>query len=200
MTTWILFDLSGVVAQMFWGPKTEFSNSGKILTKDDLKGLYSGDIYRQFMIGEVSEEFHITEYIKRKQLDIPPDEIRNIFKNNQYYIEGIKEFLAILKNNYNLAILTNEGREWVRYKVDSLKLDNYFKTVVESNQLGLLKPDINFYLESLKIINGKPEECIFIDDQEKNCLSAEKVGIKSIVFKNISQLKKELSKLNIKVD
>jgi HAD superfamily hydrolase (TIGR01509 family) len=165
----------------------------------EIEGLYSGEIYQQFMTGEVSEKHHISEYLKKNKLNVTTNEIRNIFKNNQYYIEGIKELLIALKKKYKLAILTNEGREWVQYKIDSLKLNEYFIKIIESNQLGLLKPDVNFYLRTLETIGARPEECLFIDDQEKNCIGAEKARITSIVFKNVSQLKKDLANYAIQV-
>lgn len=46
----------------------------------------------------------------------------------------------------------------------------------------------------LKKINSKPEESLFIDDQEKNVFAARSTGMKGIIYKDIKQLKKELKK------
>jgi len=44
-------------------------------------------------------------------------------------------------------------------------------------------------------LNVKSEEAIFIDDKERNTKAAEALGIKSIIFKNFDQFKKDLEKL-----
>ena len=104
----------------------------------------------------------------------------------------MQELLLKLKQNYNLAILTNDGREWVQYKIDALSLTDYFSHIIESNKLHELKPSKRFFEKSLNAINAKPEECLFIDDREANCKGARKVGIKSIIFKDLKQLKEQL--------
>ena len=58
--------------------------------------------------------------------------------------------------------------------------------------------DKKIFLHVLEEINSKPEESLFIDDQEKNVLAARKIGMKGIVYKDINELKKELTQLNVK--
>ncbi len=62
------------------------------------------------------------------------------------------------------------------------------------------KPDVRFYKKALNILGAQPTECIFIDDKEMNCIDAEKIGIKSIVFKHSEQLKKDLAALSIDIN
>jgi HAD superfamily hydrolase (TIGR01509 family) len=92
-----------------------------------------------------------------------------------------------------LATIINEGSEWANYKLDISGFRKYFKENFISGDLGLEKPNPKIYYAALKRLNAKPEECIFIDDKEKNCEAAIKLGIKSIVFKGTTQLKKELA-------
>jgi HAD superfamily hydrolase (TIGR01509 family) len=112
----------------------------------------------------------------------------------------MKELLEKIYSNYSLAILTNEGKEWADRKIDNQKIRYLFKKIIISAELHELKPAKEFYLKALKILDVKPEECIFIDDQKKNCEAAEKLGIKSIIFENPTQLKKELATFSINVD
>jgi len=53
------------------------------------------------------------------------------------------------------------------------------------------------YLEMTKC---KPHEAIFIDDEAPLLVNAQKMGINTIVFRNIDQLKKELAILKINSD
>ena len=49
----------------------------------------------------------------------------------------------------------------------------------------------------MKESNLKPKEILFIDDIKRNTKTAEKLGIKTILFENTEQLKEELKKLNM---
>lgn len=53
------------------------------------------------------------------------------------------------------------------------------------------------FLNLLKEIKAQPNECVFIDDLERNVKIAEKLGIKSILYKNLHQLKISLPESNI---
>ena len=45
-----------------------------------------------------------------------------------------------------------------------------------------MKPDPKIYKTLLRRYNLKAEECVFIDDTEENVVSAQKIGLKGIVF------------------
>ena len=109
------------------------------------------------------------------------------------FIDGVPELLERLKRGYSLAVLTNEGREWVEYKIRALGLERYFEFIIESNKLHLLKPSKEIFEKSLEILGAEPEECVFIDDKEANCIAAEGIGIRSIHFKDVRSLKEELN-------
>jgi 2-haloacid dehalogenase len=59
------------------------------------------------------------------------------------------------------------------------------------------KPTPEFYQILLDRYNVKPEESLFIDDNYRNILAAEKLGINSIHFTSPEQLKEELLKRGI---
>ena len=123
----------------------------------------------------------------------------DLFNKDIKPIKGIDKIILKLYNNYKLATIINEGSEWANYKLDISGFRKYFKKNFISGELGLAKPDLEIYLYVLKKLNAKPEECIFIDDKRENCIAAAKLGIKSIIFKNSNQLKKELVKCNIDI-
>uniref|UniRef100_A0AC34GMT4 Epoxide hydrolase n=1 Tax=Panagrolaimus sp. ES5 TaxID=591445 RepID=A0AC34GMT4_9BILA len=60
----------------------------------------------------------------------------------------------------------------------------YFDVIVESCKVNMRKPFPDIYKYTLEKLGLKPEECIFIDDLQMNCETAEKLGIKSIQVVN----------------
>jgi len=101
------------------------------------------------------------------------------------------------KRGYKMGVLANETFEWMDIKREKGKLNEIFDVVYSSADLKFLKPLKESYLKTLESLNAKPGETLFIDNKEKNTKAAEKLGIKSLVFKNITQLKKDLTEIKV---
>ena len=107
------------------------------------------------------------------------------------------EYVKSLKKNYKIHMLSNmvgldeSGVDWID------ELHTQFDTISKSFQIGHKKPHKEAYLHVLEKINAKPEECVFIDDLQKNVDGANDVGIKGILYTNLDQLKKDFADLHI---
>lgn len=199
MIKWILFDLAGVVVEMYFGNKNQLVIDNHKVNPKSLYPLYDGKVYEKYMKGEASENEVIHDFMKRSDTSLKLEEIRFLLKENHEFIRGMPELIAKLKKHYKIACLTNEGRDWVQYKIDKLNLDKLFDIIIESNQLGVLKSSKEFFIKSLDLIKSRSDECVYIDDKPVNCIVAKEARITSIVFKNLEQLKKELVSLRISI-
>jgi len=72
-----------------------------------------------------------------------------------------------------------------------------FDAVYASHQMGLAKPDPDFYTYILDREGFSPEQAVFVDDVPANVEAAEKLGIHSFVFTNAEKLKKDLNALKL---
>ncbi|MBA2307278.1 HAD-IA family hydrolase [Candidatus Dependentiae bacterium] len=77
------------------------------------------------------------------------------------------------------------------------ELFTYFKGLIISGQLGLIKPYdeiFNYFIQTYKL---NPSECILIDDQKVNTDAARKMGFKAILVErnNFKKVRKELIRL-----
>lgn len=93
--------------------------------------------------------------------------------------KGIQVF--ILSNNFKERAEFYGHYPWVHEAVDKI----YF-----SWQTGFVKPDVKAWQFILEENNLHPEECIYFDDQEKNLIASESVGIKAYMFTNEEELEK----------
>ncbi|HLD05075.1 MAG TPA: HAD family phosphatase [Candidatus Nanoarchaeia archaeon] len=107
------------------------------------------------------------------------------------------ELVKNLKKHYKTGLLSNQIEDWLEEIIRKYELDKIFDAIVTSYGSKKAKPDPAIYEEVAKKLGVKVSECIFIDDWEKYVLSAEKLGMKTILFKNIEQLKKDLKRLGI---
>lgn len=108
-----------------------------------------------------------------------------IIKENFLYIKT-------LKDNYDMYLLTNITEDSYNYINSVIDIDSIFKGGIYSYQDGISKPDPEIYNLLLNRYNLKKEECIFFDDKEKNVDAANKLGIKSVVFKSLDDLKNNI--------
>ena len=74
---------------------------------------------------------------------------------------------------------------------------DYFEPCILSSEVGMRKPDEQIFRLFLKEAKVQANECIFIDDEKKMLENANKIGIKTIHFKNSEQLKNELNRYRI---
>ncbi len=87
-----------------------------------------------------------------------------------------------LSPSFQLGFLSNDVAEWSRYLRSKHKLDQWFKAVIVSGDVGIRKPDKGIYQELLKRISVGPSRCLVIDDRVRNLDCAGKLGFKTLAF------------------
>jgi len=200
MIKWIIFDQAGVQTHNVFSRKDFYSINNKQFSAKELEAVYRHPDYKKFSIGTIDERDFIFLFLKENNIELTVDEFIEIFRKGIEPIKGMKEILEELYKSVNLACLINEGSEWANYKMNISGFREYFKEIFISGDLHVEKPNPEIYKIALSKLNASSEECIFIDDKKENCQAAEKLGIKSIVFENPIQLKKELATFSININ
>ena len=85
------------------------------------------------------------------------------------------------KNNYKVYALSNTHITVYDYVI-KLEIGKYFDGYIISAIEKMLKPNKEIYNRLLEKYNLNPEECLFIDDSEKNVLAAEECGLHGFVY------------------
>jgi FMN phosphatase YigB (HAD superfamily) len=107
-------------------------------------------------------------------------------------------FALNLKKKYRLLALANESKYGVDFKIKKFNLNNLFEKIYCSAYLNMAKPNKDIYEYVINDSNLILESTIFVDNQIENISAAESLGLKSILFKDLNQLKLEFSKYAIK--
>ncbi len=99
------------------------------------------------------------------------------------------------KKGLKTAILSNTEKP----SVDFFNKQNYdiFDVKVFSCLEGIRKPQMEIYKLALNRLGVSSSQTLFIDDKPDYIAGAERVGINAILFKNIDQLKKDLSMFSL---
>ena len=190
----VLFDWGGVLI------KSTFTDSVALLIKKKTGTDIRGDEYKKYTRkmdrAEISfSDFigHINEHFK---LSFSIAEWKKIFKDSIVDNDDVIKVVKKLKCDYRLAILSNNSRAVVEIleKHHRHVLDLFEKKYFSFEQ-GMHKPNEDIFMHALNDMKVKPNECVFIDDQEKNYIAAENLGINTIQFVNSAQLKEDLGKI-----
>ena len=195
----IIFDIGGVLchginkvhfnlARNFDIDLPKFSKSRNKHNLDAMTGILSAARYLKLL----ARDLKIKDYKKFIQR-------WNILLEKYLIIDKkIEKIIKILKKDYITGTLTNATKITDKARRNK-NMYKHFKIKLISCEIGLKKPDRDIYKLLIKKLNVYPKEIIFIDDNQKFLSCAKKLGINAILFKNNSQLIKELNKLGVKV-
>ncbi len=102
------------------------------------------------------------------------------------------------KNGYKTALLSNAEIPAMQYFYQQRY--DMFDVLIFSCAEGTKKPERKIYELALEKLGTEPNQTVFIDDRP-NCISgAKEVGLNTILFKSVDQVKTELSLLSVKID
>lgn len=161
-----------------------------------------GDLWWKFMTGRIDEK----SYWKELDKNIKNLKVLIEMKNQIYSLLIPKnrtvDIISKLKARYKTGLITNFSKEWMRlFKSSERGRDvvNLFDEVINSGEIGLKKPDKRVYSVTLSRLGVESGETIFVDDLERNLITADEVGMKTILYKGVVQLVKDLKKIGVKI-
>lgn len=113
--------------------------------------------------------------------------------------EDTVEIFKQLKESgkYKIYALTNWSAETFPVAFERFEFLKWFDGIVVSGAEKMRKPTPEFYHILFDRYQVNSKQALFIDDNHRNILAAEKLGLKSIHFISAEQLKEELQKLNL---
>ena len=197
-----------------------FDFGNVLVTWDEaqLAANYSDDINEQNIIKEVF--FKSATWNQLDKGDITNDEAKKIFEEN--LPDNLKEKVEIImntwykklpindemcnlirrlkQNNYKIYALSNTHISMYEY-VKSIDVGKYFDGFLISAIERMMKPNEEIYYRLYERFKLLPEECFFIDDNEKNIIAGQKTGMKGYIFdkNNFEKLEQDLRKNNVQI-
>ncbi len=108
--------------------------------------------------------------------------------------EAMFEFIREIRPNYKLGFLSNVAGNYIAHIFTKEQLD-LFDYVALSYQNGFVKPDRRAFENVVTKLGVKLEECLLVDDQERNVIGAHEAGMKGVLYTDLNQLKSDLRKL-----
>ena len=109
-------------------------------------------------------------------------------------IEGTVQLLNNLHQNDHLRLfgITNWSHETFPIALKRFGFLNTFEDIVVSGEVKMIKPNRDIFLHAINRFKIKPDESLFIDDNEANIRTALQIGFEAHHFINPEGLKKDL--------
>ncbi|NNE32152.1 MAG: noncanonical pyrimidine nucleotidase, YjjG family [Winogradskyella sp.] len=100
-----------------------------------------------------------------------------------HLFEDTFDILDYLKSKYTLHIITNGFEEAQERKMRTSNIRHYFKTVTNSEMVGVKKPNPKIFTFALNLAEAEPHESIMIGDSlEADIIGAKKLNMDTIHF------------------
>jgi len=190
MKTLYIFDMGGVLCCDFNDIPIISDYLG--ITEENFF-IYSGENFRELLNGKINNNEFWVRFSLRYGKKVKEELFGKFF--NPRTIQETKDIIKQLKSDSRVVCGTNTIDSHYYYLLNQGNYD-IFDEVYASNLMGISKPDPDFYRYILKKERIKPENTIFVDDTEENILSAQKIGINSILFTDSESLKQQIKTFN----
>ncbi len=183
----IIFDCFGVLATDGWIPfkRQHFAHS-KQLDRE------ATDFNKQANAGLISADDFIAAIARLAA--VPAEDVRRAVTRSAANEELLAYIAAHLKPKYQVGLLSNAGTDMLAsiFSPDQIAL---FDQIDLSYQTGLVKPDTRAYDKIARNLQVRPEECLFVDDQERHCSGAAEAGMQALVYTDFEAFRRQLEDL-----
>lgn len=133
---------------------------------------------------EIAAEFGLT--LEQYRSKISQGELKN---------QPLLDYILSLRKTYKTAMLSNIAVGSIGRRFSDEELNRYFDLVVVSGEIGVAKPEPEAYGITALRLGVKPEECVFVDDRKSYLEGAIETGMRTILYENFEQLKRDIAPL-----
>lgn len=175
----VVFDAGGVITE--WRkPLTRFFTEIDVTVEEWVAAIEPDEEIANKGLLEPDECFK--RIMKRLDREDQWLRLREVSPGSFERIEETFALLEELQDRFRLALLTNALSGSVDQLDRKVKLKKYFEVIIDSSAVGMVKPDKRIFLLTCQRLGLKPQQCLFIDDDEKNIKAAQKLGFQTVHF------------------
>lgn len=195
----IIFDIGNVLADFTWKEHyMRFGYTGEMLERL-ADATVRSEQWNEIDRGVLSDE-EVLQCLINNDPEIEADirrclvSAKGMVKRNDYAIPWIKE---LQQKGYQVLYLSNFGAKAERDCAEALDFLPHMDGGILSYREKVVKPMPEIYEILINRYHLIPEECVFLDDTERNLTAAAAYGIHTIHFENQKQAIEELKNLGV---
>ncbi len=195
----VIFDIGNVLAGFAWEEYFRSFGYSEEIFQRLAKATVESRSWQEHDRGALSDEEIMDLFIKNdpgieKELRETLDNIDGMLVRYDYAIPWIQE---LKEKGYQVLVLSNFAHKAYEDCRDVLDFLDYVDGGILSFRDKMVKPESEIYQLLMDRYHLKPEECVFLDDTEKNLPPAEAFGMHTVHFKDRGQAVEELRKMGV---
>jgi len=190
MITTVVFDLDDTLYDEIEYCKSGFKAGAEFISKisgaPPAENIFKA-LWKQFASGNRRKTFNSAlDELGVKYDDKFIEELVNVYRGhipNLKLPQDSRDVLIEIGAKYTLALITDGFMPGQELKVQSLGIEKFFKCIVYTEQLGreFWKPSPAGFKKIIEILNTKPENTVYIGDNEKkDFIAPNKLGFSTV--------------------
>ncbi|MCL2131626.1 MAG: HAD family phosphatase [Lentimicrobiaceae bacterium] len=187
----IIFDFGGVLIDLNMSAcLAAFERLGCGTINQYLDHYKQKGLFLEFEEGKISTSDFFKELQKIVGKNVSVKELEDAFLS---FLDGIPSYkldlIAELRKKYQILLLSNINAfvydycKRTYFEKKGEKINDYFDKIYLSCEIGICKPDRRIFDYMVADARLIPEDCLFIDDGEKNIETAKTLGFETYLAK-----------------
>lgn len=193
----LVFDMGHVFVDFDWSQVCQGFCDRAGMTREQFKEVLAFVGALGYEDGRVMTEGFVKALNEKLSLTLSIAEFDELWNFGFHENVEMAALLTELGKRYPLYLLSNTNESHYGFLSSKFKVDRHFKELILSHKVGFTKPDPRIYQEVLKRSGIAAHKCLFVDDLERNVAAAAELGMHTIRFVGIDDLKQRLSALGI---
>lgn len=182
----IIFDCFGVLyPDTFWAMARKNLGHDCAGKKDELH-----DIIYQADIGKIDRNELWKQFANI--CGVSYEDVMVDLKDFDGLDKKLLEFIEDKKTDYKIGMISNVGQGFLERMFTSKPAEHYFDFMALSSTVGIVKPDERIYTLTAEKLGVKPEECLFVDDIDRNVEGAKNAGMQAFKYQSYEQFITEI--------
>jgi len=153
-----------------------------------------------YEIGKITLDEYLDRVVFYKKRSFSRKQFRQFMYDQSKPFPDMRALLSRLKKKYgfNIAVVSNEGRELAEYRIKQFKLNALADFFIVSSFVHFRKPDADIFRIALDTAQVSPQQVIYIEDRAMFVQVAEGLGIQGLRHIDYKTTSNKLEKFGFK--
>lgn len=194
----VFFDIGGVLGTNGWDREQRTLARERFELEDEVEQRHQ-EVASEFEVGRLDLEGYLECTVFFRPRGFTRGQFADFMRAQSIPDAEAIALARQLAARTDLALMTlnNESEALNLHRIETFGLRGIFTAFLSSCWLGERKPTSRYFHRALALTQVAPARSLFIDDREQNLEPARRLGMGTILFRDATQLRRELEQRSL---